>query len=88
MHTHIRIYTQYIYIYIFYTASEWKSFLFYYIPATLRGILPDKYYLHVFLLIKSLRILLSCSISTDAIQLADKMLRMFCIKMEKLYGML
>lgn len=46
----------------FIIASEWKNFLLFYIPAVLPGILPDKFLAHVFLLIKSIRIMLSSEI--------------------------
>ena len=54
----------------------------------MNSILPDQYYIHVFLLIKSIRILLSCSISEDELQLAETLLKKFCSGMEKLNGKL
>ena len=68
-------------------ASEWKSFLFFYIPV-MNGILPDQYYVHAFLLVKSLRLLLSCSISEADMQLTETLLHKFCSGMETLYGKL
>ena len=67
-------------------ASEWKSFLLYYIPAALHGILPMKYFLHVFLLIKALRILLNESIERNELKLADRLFSKFCKLMETYYG--
>ena len=76
-----------IYAYIFnYLASEWKSFLLLYTPAVLLGILPDKYYLHIFLLIQSIRILLSNTISEERLRLADTFLKQFCELVESYYG--
>lgn len=69
-----------------YTASEWKSFLFYFIPATLSEILPDKFYVHVFLLIKSIRILLANRISDEKLHLAEKLIKRFCQLQEQHYG--
>ena len=67
-------------------ASEWKSFLMYYIPAGLHGILLDKYYVHAFLLIRSMRILLGNHISDDDLKLAEKLLNLFLSLYEQYYG--
>lgn len=67
-------------------ASEWKSFLLYYIPVALHGILPMKYFLHVFLLIKALRIVLSESIEKNKLKLADSLFSKFYSLMEIYYG--
>lgn len=56
------------------------------VPVVLNGILPDKYYIHAFLLIKSLRILLSSCITDDSLQLAEKLLKRFYKLMEEYYG--
>jgi len=82
----ICLYIQSCGMYIFYYTSEWKYFLLYYIPAGLYGILPDKYYVHVFLLIKSIWILLSHYISEEGLQLAEKLLKKFCFLQEHHYG--
>ena len=69
-----------------FSASEWKSFLFFYVPATLHKILLDKYYVHAFLLVKAIRILLSTSISKERLKLAESLLKQFCKLMEEYYG--
>ena len=61
-------------------------FLLFYIPVSLCGILPMKFYIHVFLLIKSMRILLSDHIERTQLRVADKLLSKFCKLMEKYYG--
>ena len=71
---------------LYFPASEWKSFLLYLVPATLNNILPDQYYVHVFLLIKAVRILLSDSISEEELKLAEKLLKKFCTLFEDYYG--
>lgn len=71
---------------ICYVASEWKSFLLFYIPATLYDVLHMKYYAHVFLLIKAIRILLSEYIEHKNLALADQLLTKFCKLMEQYYG--
>ena len=78
----------YVCMYILYTciASEWKLFLLFYVPATLYGVLPMKYYAHVFLLIKAMRILLNEYIDHRSLALADQLLAKFCKLMEQYYG--
>ena len=63
-----------------------EKFFVFYIPAALPGILPDKYLVHVFLLIKVMRILLGNQISHDQIILSDKLLHKFCRLFEDYYG--
>ena len=67
-------------------ASEWKSFMLYYIPTILYGILPMKYYIHVFLLIQSMRILLGEYIDNETLKLAEQLLAKFCRLTEQYYG--
>ena len=69
-----------------YIASEWKLFLLFYIPAALFGVLPMKYYAHVFLLIKAVRILLNECIEDRSLVLADQLLTKFSKLMEQYYG--
>lgn len=69
-------------------ASEWKNFLFFYIPVVLPGILPDKFLAHAFLLIKSLRVMLSNEVSKENLSLCDTLLEKFSVLFEDYYGML
>ena len=62
--------SQLYYIFMYYIASEWKLFLPFYIPATLFGVFPIKYYAHVFLMIKAIRVLLSEYIEDRSLVLA------------------
>ena len=73
-------------MYILNVASEWKSFLMYYIPAGLHGILSDKYYVHEFLLIRSMRILLANHIKDNDVNLAERLLSKFCCLYDNNYG--
>ena len=57
-------------------------------PATLIDILPDKYYIHFFLLVKSIHILLGNSITEEDLQLTDTLLQKFCFLYENYYGTL
>ena len=67
-------------------ASEWKSFLLYIIPVAMNGILPEKYYVHVLLLVKSIRLLLADCVTQVGLKLAEKLLRKFCCLFEDYYG--
>ena len=73
-------------MYSYISASEWKNFLFFYIPAVLPGILPDKYLAHAFLLIKSLRVMLCNEVSEENLNLCNTLLEKFCILFEDYYG--
>ena len=67
-------------------AQECRNFLLYYIPATLSGILPDKYYAHTLLLVKSMRILLANSITQDDLEVAHEFIELYTILYEEYYG--
>ncbi len=67
-------------------ATECRTFLLYYIPATLHGILPDKYLVHVLLLAKAVRILLGDHILAADVERAGHLLNLFCQLTEKYYG--
>ena len=60
--------------------------MLYLVPATMNGILLDQYYVHVFLLIKAVRILLGDCISEAELKLAEKLLKKFHILFEDYYG--
>ena len=47
--------------------------MLFYVPAALYGVLPMKYYAHVFLLIKAMRILLNEYIDHRSLALADQL---------------
>ena len=68
-------------------ATECRTVLLYYLPI-LKGILPDLYLAHVFLLSKSIRILLSDEILVADIDFAESLLLMFWRLTEKYYGMI
>ena len=67
-------------------ATECRTFLLYYMPI-LKGILPDRYLAHAFLLSKSIRILLSDEIPVNDIDFAESLLLLFWRLTEKYYGM-
>lgn len=71
----------------FWKASEVRSFLLYYAAVILKGKIPEPYYQHFLLLIRSVHILLQSAISTDEILLAECMLNIFVSDVRKLYGL-
>lgn len=70
----------------FIAATECRTFLLYYLPAVLHGILPDKYLAHAVLLSKAIRILLGECISLRDVELAEQLLLCFWQLTEKYYG--
>ena len=71
----------------YFKASELRSFLLFYGPAILYGILPKPYYQHFLLLSEAIFILLLDSISETQLQLAERLLFHFCILFEGYYGL-
>lgn len=78
-HTHLH--TTYLF-----SAAECRTFLLYYVPAVLHGILPDKYLVYVLLLSKSIRILLGNYIAVDDVEVAHTLLSVFWRLTEEYYG--
>ena len=75
-----------------YTAQECRHFLLYYLPVTLSGISSKqvKYLIHVFLLMKAVRIciLLGTSFTRNDLQTAHGLLDLYVMKFEGYYGLL
>lgn len=69
-----------------YKASELKTWLLYYGPVCLRGILPDKFYDHFLYLSRGIYLLLSESITTEDLCESERCLQTFCFLTEELYG--
>jgi len=63
-----------------------RTFLLYYVPEVLHGILPDKYLIHVLLLSKSIRILLGRHITVDEFDVVQELLSLFWRLTEEYYG--
>ena len=70
----------------YFKASELRSFLLYFGPAVLFGILPKLYYEHFLLLNEAIFILLRDSISTEELEHSERLLIHFCIMFAPLYG--
>lgn len=68
-----------------YKASEWYVWLLFYSLPTMVEYLPDKYVQHWLLLSKAIYILLGDNISSDDIEEAETLLRVFVSLVEKLY---
>ncbi|XP_076844425.1 uncharacterized protein LOC143489348 [Brachyhypopomus gauderio] len=70
----------------YWKASEWRAFLIFYALPTMKGILPRKFWNHLFLLVFGVYILLQDKVKQCDIDLAEKALRKFVIEFQKLYG--
>lgn len=66
--------------------NEFRSLLLYYLPFSLKGLLPEKFIKHFLLLSSSTYILLEENISYENISFAEKNLNDFVNKFEELYG--
>lgn len=69
----------------YWKASELRSFLLFYAPAVLIGILPYAYYEHFILLSEAIYILLGENITFVQIDHAEKLLQHFCLMFSALY---
>ena len=67
-------------------ANEIRSFLLFYGPVILQGLLPKAYYEHFLLLSEAVYILSSTDITKESIEKCEKLLCNFCIKFQILYG--
>ncbi|XP_072170541.1 uncharacterized protein [Diadema setosum] len=70
----------------YWKATEWKSFLLYYSPFVLGGLLPLKYLKHWCLLVFAIHILLQAKVSRGTLDSAELALKKFVIGVESLYG--
>ena len=70
----------------YFKASELRSFLLFYGPVILKGILPSLYFEYFYLLSESMHILLLQEITEQQLQHAQKLLITFCSNVENLYG--
>ncbi|XP_064472537.1 uncharacterized protein LOC135387052 [Ornithodoros turicata] len=67
-------------------ASEWKNWLLFYAPVTLKGTLPTKYLHHFELLSQSVFTMLRTSVSSDDIDRVNGLLVQFVCDAQLLYG--
>ncbi|XP_039304623.1 uncharacterized protein LOC120357652 [Solenopsis invicta] len=67
-------------------ASEWRSWLLWYMLICLRGLFPMKYLRHVALLITAIHILLQKSVTIENINRAHQLLIKFLVKLQKYFG--
>ncbi|XP_071570621.1 uncharacterized protein [Temnothorax nylanderi] len=67
-------------------ASEWRSWLLWYMLICLRGLLPMKYLRHVALLITAIHILLQKSVTIESIDHAHQLLIKFLVQLQKYFG--
>ncbi|XP_038150334.1 uncharacterized protein LOC119789497 isoform X2 [Cyprinodon tularosa] len=70
----------------FWKASEWRAFLLFYSLPVLKGILPARFWNHLFLLVFGIYTLLQHTIKTESILVAELALKKFVIVFQRLYG--
>ncbi|XP_023246621.1 uncharacterized protein LOC111643284 [Copidosoma floridanum] len=67
-------------------ASEWFAWIIFYAPLCLRKIFKKKYYSNLVMFSTAMEILLQDSVSSEMIETAQKLLIIFCVEFENLYG--
>lgn len=67
-------------------ASEWRSWLIWYCLICFKGILPQKYLLHLALLVTAIHICLQKSISHSMISTINELLLKYVIQMQSFFG--
>lgn len=70
----------------FWKASEWQAFLLFYSLLVLKGILPARFWNHLFLLVFGIYTLLQDTIKSESILIAELALKKFVIVFQRLYG--
>ncbi|XP_034143075.1 uncharacterized protein LOC117592904 [Esox lucius] len=70
----------------FWKASEWRAFLLFYALPVLKGILPARFWNHLFLLVFGIYTLLQDKIKTRSILMSELALKKFVIDFQRLYG--
>ncbi|KAJ8676775.1 hypothetical protein QAD02_012562 [Eretmocerus hayati] len=67
-------------------ASQIENSLIYYSLPVLKGLLPEKYYQHLFLLVYGLSLCSKVNVNTDDMDKADRAFKKFVADTETLYG--
>ncbi|XP_062841554.1 uncharacterized protein LOC134300980 [Trichomycterus rosablanca] len=70
----------------FWKASEWRAFLLFYALPVLKGILPARFWNHLFLLVFGIYTLLQDKIKTRSVLMSELALKKFVIEFQRLYG--
>lgn len=70
----------------FWKASEWRAFLLFYALPVLKGILPARFWNHLFLLVFGIYTLLQDKIKTRSVLLSELALKKFVIEFQRIYG--
>ena len=68
-----------------YKASEYRTWLLYYLFPVMKGILPPVYLDHALLLINGIYLLLKSSITEEDLEHSARLLQHFCLRMPSLY---
>lgn len=72
--------------YLGFTASQWSSWITIYSPVLLKNILPDEHYRCWLLYVRACSLLTQRLIRIPDLNTADRLLELFCKKIELLYG--
>lgn len=67
-------------------ASEWRSWLIFYAPVCLDGVLPENYIAHIALFSEAIFLLLQKSVSFTDVQTANRYLSIYMCKTEEYFG--
>lgn len=70
----------------FWKASEWRAFLLFYSLPVLKGILPARFWNHLFLLVFGIYTIMQDTITSKSILIAELALKKFVIVFQGLYG--
>lgn len=70
----------------FWKASEWRAFLLFYALPVLKGILPARFWNHLFLLVFGIYTLRQDKIKTRSVLLSELALKKFVIEFQRIYG--
>ena len=72
--------------YLRFKAAQWSVWITIYSPVVLRGILPDEHYKCWLMFVRACAILTQRIVRVTEIETADKLLELFCKKVQTLYG--
>ncbi|CAD6241492.1 GSCOCG00009289001-RA-CDS [Cotesia congregata] len=67
-------------------ATEWRSWLLFYSLICFKGILPQKYFDHLAILVEAIHILLSDKINYDELDMVDSMIIRYAVTYQEYFG--
>lgn len=75
------------FMFMFFTASEFRNWILYFSIPVLHGVLPDPYFSHFSLLVGALQLLSSSVVTKDDLNYAGDCIMSFLSQFTNLYGM-